>query len=69
MTFGAVGVLVFPSNELGIGFPVSRGAITADQEKFSKETPGWQWGLSEDVRDGLGDGLSVALRFSPWILL
>ena len=37
---GAVGVFVFPSDTLGIGFPVLRGAITAHHEELPKETSG-----------------------------
>ena len=69
MASGAVSVLGFPSDVLGIGFPVSREAVIAKQEEFPKETPRRRWGLSEDVGDSFGYDLGGALRFGPWILL
>jgi len=39
-TSSVVGILVLPSDALGIGFPVPRGAIIADHEKLPRETSG-----------------------------
>lgn len=57
----AVDILIFLNDELGIGFPISRGAIIANHEKLPRETPGWWWSLSEGVGVSLLDGLGGAL--------